>query len=593
LKHHEAEKVTIEIQKELFSKGGKLKKYEMLILGQTGLWPLIRYEIITSLCGSMPGAPGLLLRGKLYPKLLGGCGRNVTFGMGVVLRHPKKIYIGDNVVIDDFCVLDAKGMENKGILIGNGVFVGRNTILNCKNGDIILEDHVNISFNCMIFSASEVRVGASFLIAAYCYLVGGTHRFDDPVIPVLYQPRESKGIILKPGGWLGAHVTVFDGVKIGENAVVGANSAVNNDVPDYAVAAGVPVRIIKDRSSLVTEHPGKTVTVGIVNFNGEAVLGETIESVLKQDYNRIDQIIVADNASTDGSLKFIHDNYPKINVLKLGLNRGPNPARNAVIQHSKADYVLLMDNDIVLNPDVVTRLANALESMPEAGIAGAQIRYSKNPEQIQYNAAFIHYAGGAIANKFPFDDPVIVGAVPAGTLLIHRERALEIGLWDEDYFYGWADGDFTFRMTISGYPCLHVAGARVFHAKDKAGLSWVRLQVRNRWWFMLKTYHWRTLFFLFPAILVNQLAIFGFLTSKGHMTDFIKGSFDVWRTLPLVLRKRKAVQRLKKVKDRNTLSGRPMDMMGAVKPSMPIRAAAAVFNGFFSVYWILMKKLIR
>jgi acetyltransferase-like isoleucine patch superfamily enzyme len=52
------------------------------------------------------------------------------------LRHPHKI-IGDNVVIDDLCCLDAKGTDNRGITIGNGVFVGRNTILSCKNGDIV------------------------------------------------------------------------------------------------------------------------------------------------------------------------------------------------------------------------------------------------------------------------------------------------------------------------------------------------------------------------------------------------------------------------------------------------------------------------
>ena len=126
----------------------------------------------------MPGALGLLLRSKLYPRLLGRCGRNVTFGANVVLRHPHKIFIGDNVVIDDNCCLDAKGSDNVGITIGSGVFVGRNTILSCKNGDIVLDDQANIGFNVEIFAASRVRVGKNVLIAAYCYLVGGDHLYD-------------------------------------------------------------------------------------------------------------------------------------------------------------------------------------------------------------------------------------------------------------------------------------------------------------------------------------------------------------------------------------------------------------------------------
>jgi len=238
----------MEIQKELFSGRSRISKYQDLISGGKGIGSLLKYEIVTGLAGWMPGALGLWLRSKLYPLLLGSVGKNVTFGMGVVLRHPKKIVIGDNVVIDDFCVLDAKGDANRGITIGNGVFLGRNTILNCKNGDIILGDRVNIGFNSMIFSASSVRVGDDFLIAAYCYLVGCTHIADDPSIPVLSQGRSSRGIVLESGGWLGAHTVVFDGVHIGKHVVIAGGSVVHRRIPDYAVAGGNPVTLINRRS---------------------------------------------------------------------------------------------------------------------------------------------------------------------------------------------------------------------------------------------------------------------------------------------------------------------------------------------------------
>jgi len=106
---------TVEIQKELFDqKKSALKKYQELIIGQKGLWKLIKYEFIITCFSWIPGALGLVLRMKLYPKLLGKVGRNVTFGQNVVLRHPHKIEICDNVVIDDNVVLDAKGQDNLG-----------------------------------------------------------------------------------------------------------------------------------------------------------------------------------------------------------------------------------------------------------------------------------------------------------------------------------------------------------------------------------------------------------------------------------------------------------------------------------------------
>ncbi len=231
-------------QEQLFAQGGARSKYSALVVGRPGLGALLRYELIVLLTQAVPGALGLALRKVAYPWLLGSCGRNVVFGQNVVLRHPHKIRIGDNVVIDDHCLLDAKGTSNTGISIGSGVFIGRNTIVSCKNGDVEIDDGANIGFNCEVFSASRVRVGPRTLIAAYTYLVGGDHEFTERDKPVLEQSRRSAGILVGEGAWLGSGVTVLDGVTIGDRAVVGAGAVVRTDVPAGSTAAGVPARLI-------------------------------------------------------------------------------------------------------------------------------------------------------------------------------------------------------------------------------------------------------------------------------------------------------------------------------------------------------------
>jgi acetyltransferase-like isoleucine patch superfamily enzyme len=223
------------------------EKYAALIVGQQGWEALLKHELVVMLSQSVPGALGLALRKRLYPLVLGSCGRNVVFGQNVVLRHPHKIRIGDNVVIDDNCLIDAKGASNEGIRINNGVFLGRNSILSCKNGDIELGEGVNVGFNCEIFSASRVRIGAHALIAAYCYVIGGDHDFQDSSQAVLEQARKSAGITVGAGAWLGAGSKVLDGVEIGTNAVIGAGAVVRESVPDKAIAVGVPSRIVGTR----------------------------------------------------------------------------------------------------------------------------------------------------------------------------------------------------------------------------------------------------------------------------------------------------------------------------------------------------------
>jgi len=240
------------IQDQLFAEGtSSRRKYADLIVGRPGIGAILKYELVVMLAQARTGALGLALRKALYPSLLGSCGRNVVFGQNVVLRHPHKIHIGSNVVIDDNCLLDAKGQTNRGIRIGDGVFVGRNTILSCKDGDIELGDGANVGFNCEVFSASRVTIGRSVLMAAYSYIIGGDHDFSDASKPVLEQTRTSAGVSVGDGVWMGAGAKILDGVTIGDQAVIGAGAVVRENVPASAIAVGVPARVVSSRAGRI------------------------------------------------------------------------------------------------------------------------------------------------------------------------------------------------------------------------------------------------------------------------------------------------------------------------------------------------------
>ena len=235
-------------QDQLFGAGQSARqKYSALVVGRPGLGALLHYEMVQLLSQHVPGALGLVFRKALYPSLLGGCGSNVVFGQNVTIRHPHKVRIGSNVVVDDNCLIDAKGDDNAGITIGSGVFIGRNTILSCKNGDIAIEDGANIGFNCEVFSASRVAIGRDALLAAYCYVIGGDHDFSDPAAAVLAQSRRSVGVTIGAGAWLGAGAKILDGVTIGDGAIVGAGAVVREPVGDGAIAVGIPARIVGQR----------------------------------------------------------------------------------------------------------------------------------------------------------------------------------------------------------------------------------------------------------------------------------------------------------------------------------------------------------
>ena len=228
--------------------GSRRRKYARLVVGSDGLINLLKYEM-SALCASwVPGGLGIVLRDRFYRLILAEVGKNVFFGRNVTLRHPGKIRIGDNVVIDDNCMIDAKGSTNKGITIGNGVVVGRNSILYCKNGDIELYDNVNIGVNCTLFSSHKLTVGENTRIAGYTHVIsGGDWDYDNPTVKMIDQAvPESKGpLVIASDVWLGAGVTVLDAVHVGEASVIGAGSVVSTTIPHHCLALGIPARVIK------------------------------------------------------------------------------------------------------------------------------------------------------------------------------------------------------------------------------------------------------------------------------------------------------------------------------------------------------------
>jgi acetyltransferase-like isoleucine patch superfamily enzyme len=240
----------VKVHGALGTSGSKLGQYMDLVLGRRNLWALIQFELITWAVGRLPGAAGIVLRGRLYPLILGQVGRGVIFGAGITFRHPHKIRIGDGCVIDDHCMLDAKGSTNSGIVLEEGVFLGRHTVLSCKNGDIVLRARVNFGFFCDVFSANRVEIGADTVIAAYTYVLsGGSYRLDRFDVPIAeqYDLSAARPTRVGEGSWLGARVTIIEGVTTGRGSVIGAGAVVNRDVPDWGIALGVPAKTVRLR----------------------------------------------------------------------------------------------------------------------------------------------------------------------------------------------------------------------------------------------------------------------------------------------------------------------------------------------------------
>ncbi len=220
------------------------RKYALLTVGEASFMRLLNYELRTGLLGGIPGAIGYALRRRFYRSLFAQSGRGVMIGRNVTLRGASKITLGDGVLIDDNCVLDARGAEAR-IELGAGVVLSRNTIVRTRGHELSIGAGSDIGCNCIVATDSRLSLGREVLVAAFTYITaGGNHNYARRDVPIIRQGFTSQGgVTIGDGVWIGAHCTVMDGVKIGTGAIVGAHSLVRGEIPHYSIAYGTPCRV--------------------------------------------------------------------------------------------------------------------------------------------------------------------------------------------------------------------------------------------------------------------------------------------------------------------------------------------------------------
>lgn len=237
-------------QQQRFSKrGGKgLATYRNLMVADRGWLSLLGYELYNIAFAWIPGILGYGTRSALLRFFAKSYGKGTMIGRNVLIRQPSRVTFGKGVIVDDYVVLDLRDKKDRqtpSIELGDYAFVGRHSSIIAKGGQIKLGNACNISSQCRIATESTIEIGDSVLIAAYVYIGPANHsRDDDGRVQIEEEIVTGAGVKIGSGAWIGARATILDGVTIGKNAIVGAHSLVKDDVPDGAVVAGTPAKII-------------------------------------------------------------------------------------------------------------------------------------------------------------------------------------------------------------------------------------------------------------------------------------------------------------------------------------------------------------
>lgn len=181
----------------------------------------------------------------------------VFMGRGVVLRHPQLLRTGRSLVLEDNVFIDALSVE--GVTLGDNVTIARHASIQCTGVIRSLGVGLHVGSNSAIGAYSfigaqgGVTIGQNVIMGPRVSIHSENHKYAALTIPIRLQGESRKGIVIGDNCWIGAGAIVLDGITIGEGSVIAAGSVVTKDVPEKAVVAGVPARIIRFRDGTMPE----------------------------------------------------------------------------------------------------------------------------------------------------------------------------------------------------------------------------------------------------------------------------------------------------------------------------------------------------
>ena len=341
----------------------------------------------------------------------------------------------------------------------------------------------------------------------------------------------------------------------------------------------------------------KDVSVAIVTHNALNYIPSTLES-LKVAGCPNHQITIIDVASTDGCPDWVESQWDGVHVLRLDFNDGPCPARNLGITRATTPYVLIMDSDVMVEPDTVPLLRMSMDRDPSIAIGSPVVVYAKQPDTIQYAGTSLHFMCEAVnlwqgkSISMIGTEPQDIGCASGCALLIARDAAIKVGLFDERYFTGKEDGDFTHKIKLAGYRIVEVPTARVVHDVSPRSRKLFKQQIRNRWYFMLKNYQLKTLFLLMPALLMHELLQIALLTYKGHLADYLKAIFGLIKMLPSLPSDRASIAKFRICNDQELLVSGAMIVREDMLNNSFLGHSKKIYDVILENYWKFIRKMM-
>jgi len=280
--------------------------------------------------------------------------------------------------------------------------------------------------------------------------------------------------------------------------------------------------------------PKEKASVVIVAYNGRHYLEDCLRSVY-DELSPGDEVVVVDNASTDGSADLVSERYPQTRLVCNAENRGFAAACNQGAALSLGEVLVFLNQDTRVQAGWLESLVEGLHGSDTVGLTTSQVLVMSQPDRIQACGQDVHYAGLIFARGFgrpagSLDGAETVGAVAGSSFATRRELWRELGGFDETLYMYYEETDLSWRARMRGYRSLCLPDSVVYHDYQPATPSALRLyhSPRNRRILLLKNWRVLTLLLLGPALLLAELVEWTRALGQGRVGLKEKLRAELW-----------------------------------------------------------------
>ena len=274
----------------------------------------------------------------------------------------------------------------------------------------------------------------------------------------------------------------------------------------------------------------REVTVIIPNYNGIQYIKDCLDCLERQTMS-VD-VIVVDNASTDGSLEVV-EGYPDIKLIKLPQNFGFCRAVNEGIAATKTKYLILLNNDTKPEPSFAEELFKVIDAHQDTFSVASKMLQMNDPDRIDsagdlYCALGWAFSLGKDGNRSRYNRESVIFSACAGAAIYRKDLFEEIGYFDELHFSYLEDVDVGYRARIMGYVNRYTPKAVVYHAgSGTTGSRYnpfkVRLAARNSWYVIYKNMPTLQILINLPFFLIGFGLKALFFILKGYGREYLSG----------------------------------------------------------------------